>query len=171
MMAHSAGVEGYASLLAAVTAAFPTPTRMVFLDHPTEEHLAPPLLPSDLNKSVAQRQGQLFRMGMGDASTSAAAPTAGKTQVSNIEPRRMPLESVLEYFCDTVGVVSAHGGTEDGHVSWFEIRIGGSTRRGVATQGQREGQGEIDVRYAIRLVAAEDGGGWSGRERFEVAFG
>lgn len=170
-MAHSAGVEGYASLLAAVTAAFPSPTRMVFLDHPTEEHLAPPLLPSDLNKGVAQRQGQLFRKGQGDASTSAAAPTASKTQVSStIEPRRMPLESVLEYFCDTVGVVSAHGGTEDGHVSWFEIRTGASPRGGTAAQGQRQGEGEIDVRYAVRL-AAEDGNGWSGRERFEVAFG
>lgn len=141
---------------------------MVFLDHPTDEHLAPPLLPSDLNnKSIAQRQAQLFRKPDGQLKDAASSSTSSKTQVSSIEPRRVPLESVLEYFCDTVGIVSAHGGTENGHVSWFEIRVGSSARCGRAWDQQQ--QGEIDVRYAVRLAA--ETGGWSGRDRFEVAFG
>jgi hypothetical protein len=147
---NSAGIEGYSSLLSATIAAFPSSTRIVFIDSPSPIFSNIPLLPSDLH-------GNLRRHRKADDANGKQ----GETYM--VEPRKMPLEGIVEYFCDTVGIVSEHGGPADGNLEWFEVKISRSPR--AKTQA---GETLVDVRYALKH--GEDESGYSGRERFTVAF-
>ena len=111
-----------------------------------------PLLPSDLHGNLRRQR-------------KADDATGGKPgEIYTVEPRKMPLEGIVEYFCDTVGIVSEQGGPVNGDLEWFEVKIGKSPRA-----RENAGGNLIDVRYALKH--GEDESGYSGRERFTVAFG
>lgn len=109
-----------------------------------------PLLPSDLHGNLRRQR-----------KTDDANGKQG--EVYTVEPRRMQIEGILDYFCDTVGVISEQGGTADASLEWFEVNISRSARA-------KEGAGEVLATARYALKHGEDESGYSGRERFTVVF-
>lgn len=148
--------------MASVLAAFPTPTRMVVLENPRDMCKTMPLLPLHLNATVTRKRKPDDLDG---SRRDTEVSNNMQKQAYNTEPRRMQLEQVMEYFCDTVGTVSEQGGVED--LTWGELEIRKSNRTssaGVASEWE-----DIDVRYAVHKVPDETG--YSGRDRLSVRFG
>lgn len=136
--------------MAATIAAFPSTTRLVFIDSLPPQLSQIPLLPSDLH-------GNLRRQRKADDANGKQG------EVFTVEPRKMPIEGILEYFCDAVGVISEQGGPVNGHTEWFEIKVSRSLRA-----KEQAGETLVLMRYALKH--GEDESGYSGRERFSVAF-
>lgn len=155
-----AGIELYSALVASVLAAFPAPIRVIFLDDPAEIHKTLPLLPSHLNSNSRRKHRPE------ELTTTTSSKSDGKLiQTYSAEPRRMALDRVMEYFCDTIGTVLDHGGMDD--LTWYELEIRKSFR--AAKLELLAEWKDIETRYAVHKVTDETG--YSGRERLTVRFG
>jgi hypothetical protein len=155
------GVETYAGLVARTLSTFPTETRFIFFDDPSEDFISLPLLPRQLRSKIAQVQGNKTVPNTSpDKSTSGAVATGP-------EPRSMELQRIMEYFCDGVGDITAEGGSDD--VLWYRLHIR-STLQDVPEEREAGGQewGDLDKRYAV--YKGYDTVGYSGRERWTVQF-
>lgn len=151
----SAGIETYASLVAATLAAFQPTTHFVFFDDPSEQHVALPLLPiqhrSKLRNMQREPQGNY---------TSPEKVKPGP------EPRSMQLSRMMEYFCDGVGEIDPEGGSEE--ILWYRLTIRRTAAQTAVTLPALEAWTELDKRYAVHRE--EDEVGYSGRERWTVRF-
>jgi hypothetical protein len=75
----------------------------------------------------------------------------------------MELEKIVEYFCDTIGTITDHGGTDD--LNWYEVDIQPVEQH---ASGQKVSSEPVRARYAVHK--GWDESGYSGRERLSVRF-
>lgn len=202
-----AGIESYGSFLSSLLSAFPpssnSSTQIIILDNPSPSLMTLPLLPMHLNsqirRKVAAQQRPPDDSSTGRVIKSPYGPGGGRrgergqdstgsmTTTTTIEPRRLSLMSVCEYFCDTVARVvseSQGGGVNpDGEDSnsvqfynlhlyrfprcrrWMMSESPAGSRRPKESQ---EEDVDIQVRYAVHKGMDESG--YSGRERYTVVF-
>lgn len=181
-----AGIETYASLVAATLAASPHAPFIVFLDNLEARYHKIPLLPAHLNTALRKRrrgehdddaqetQRGIFGAKLPPVGVPKPMFDANRTYAS--EPRSMETRRLLEYFFEAVGIVSDEGGVED--LNWYELRLEKSprpephVRKGPITayeETELSQELEVYARFAVHRVADETG--FSGRPRLSVRFG
>ena len=155
-----AGSAVYSSLIASTLSAFPATTRIVILDNPSATLNSLPLLPSNLTSNISRKRKS---DGFNESSRGGGASVG--VQTYTVEPRRISLERIMNYFCDTVGIISDEGGVEN--LTWYELALR-KTARAPAPEAASEWR-DIDIRFAVHKMPDETG--YSGRERLSVRLG